>query len=212
MAQTVFGGNKGYVGYSKSRRAVRAEGEGMRSVSNFDADFVEEVNGILRSVGAGNITTAEAKRIAKETKADEWHHTSMYGNKTSYYAPETIAYAAMDETQREAYDERGYEEAAERQRQKQAEAEARRKAENARLEAEKEVAAEHSELVSVQDGYWLNLDGVHVKLDRHLNGMNRRYDEGVDKEAAKRAADEYLGGLRAEVEQKTQGRLDGQER
>ena len=59
LFRNVFGGNRGYVGYSKSKRAVRAESEGMRSVSNFDADFVESVNEILRSVGADDIAIAE---------------------------------------------------------------------------------------------------------------------------------------------------------
>lgn len=95
----VFGGNSGYVNYSKSKRAVQAEEEGKRSISHFDRAFVEQVNAILATVGAEPLTIAKAKRIAQNTQADEWHHTSMYGNKTSYYSPETIAVAAMTDEQ-----------------------------------------------------------------------------------------------------------------
>lgn len=95
----VFGGNSGYVNYSKSKRAVQAEAEGKRSISHFDRAFVEQVNAILATVGAKPITIAKAKRIAQNTQADEWHHTSMYGNKTFYYSPETIAVAAMTDEQ-----------------------------------------------------------------------------------------------------------------
>ena len=100
--RTVYGGNSGYVGYSKSKRAVEAERQGMRSVSNFDRDFVDSVNAVLYEVGAKGITIAEAMRLAKKAEADEWHHTSMYGNKTNYYSTETIVEEAMDESQREA--------------------------------------------------------------------------------------------------------------
>lgn len=95
----VFGGNSGYVNYSKSKRAVQAESEGKRSISKFDRAFVEQVNAILATVGAEPLTIAKAKRIAQNTQADEWHHTSMYGNKTFYYSPETIAVAAMTDEQ-----------------------------------------------------------------------------------------------------------------
>ena len=95
----VFGGNSGYVNYSKSKRAVQAEAEGKRSISHFDRAFVEQVNAILATVGAEPLTIAKAKRIAQNTQAEEWHHTSMYGNKTFYYSPETIAVAAMTDEQ-----------------------------------------------------------------------------------------------------------------
>lgn len=95
----VFGGNSGYVNYSKSKRAVQAEAEGKRSISHFDRAFVEQVNAILATVGAEPLTIARAKRIAQNTQADEWHHTSMYGNKTNYYSPETVAKAAMTDEQ-----------------------------------------------------------------------------------------------------------------
>ena len=95
----VFGGNSGYENYSKSKRAVQAEAEGKRSISHFDHAFVEQVNAILATVGAEPLTIAKAKRIAENTQADEWHHTSMYGNKTFYYSPETIAVAAMTDEQ-----------------------------------------------------------------------------------------------------------------
>ena len=219
LFRTVYGGNSGYVGYSKSKRAVQAEEEGKRSVSNFDRPFVESVNEILQSVGAEGITIAESKRLAKKTRADEWHHTSMYGNKTNYYSPETIAYAAMNESQRAAYDQRKnaeweeevkafHEELEKRAEQALKEKERQKTIEEARKVAIKEVVANHPELVPIEkdgyiSGYWANLDGVHVQLSFYLSDLSRRYDEGVNKKEAKRTADQYIGGLMAEVEEKT---------
>ncbi|MDY3855598.1 MAG: hypothetical protein SO008_00780 [Bacteroidaceae bacterium] len=86
-----YGGNSGYVGYSKSRRAVDAEGRGLRNKSQMDGDFCDEVNGILAEHGAKKVSLAEIKRSLDEMVADEWHHTSMYGNKTKYYSAERVA-------------------------------------------------------------------------------------------------------------------------
>lgn len=208
------GGNRGYVGYSKSVRAVNAEEEGKRSISNFDSAFVENVNNILNSVGANSISLAEAKRIAKETKPDEWHHTSMYGNKTDYYSPETIAYAAMTDEQQTAYDaaeeKKWEEERAKWKAQNEADTERRiaeQKKRTALVEAMRELAASREEFVPVEYGYWLNLDGVHIQLDSNFGDRARRYDAGIDKKAVKAAADKYLEDFRAKAASKIEAML-----
>ncbi|MBQ9705550.1 MAG: hypothetical protein IJV55_05105, partial [Paludibacteraceae bacterium] len=87
----VFGGNRGYVGYSKSRRAVDAERRGLRSKSQMDKSFAEEVNGILRERGAEEVSLSKIKKALGDIRADEWHHTSKFGNRTDYYSAETVA-------------------------------------------------------------------------------------------------------------------------
>ncbi len=88
-----FGGNSGYVGYSKSKRAVDAEERGLRSKSQMDRFFAEEVNELIKkeSPDAPTVTLKQIKDSLSEIRADEWHHTSMYGNRTNYYSAETIA-------------------------------------------------------------------------------------------------------------------------
>ena len=90
---TVFGGNRGYVGYSKSKRAVEAEERGLCSISQMDKLFVEEVRRMVNELTGENVklTVSGVREIAKSCPYDEWHHTSMYGNKTKYYSAETIA-------------------------------------------------------------------------------------------------------------------------
>jgi hypothetical protein len=90
---SVFGGNSGYVGYSKSVRAVNAEKSGLRNVSQMDSNFADEVNAILSRYNADNVTLASIKNAIKNgtIKPEEWHHTSMYGNKTNYYSPDGVA-------------------------------------------------------------------------------------------------------------------------
>lgn len=86
-----YGGNSGYVGYSKSKRAVNAEERGLRNKSQMDKDFLNEVNDILLCNGEQKVTLTQIKKNLDHIRADEWHHTSMYGNKTNYYSAETIA-------------------------------------------------------------------------------------------------------------------------
>ena len=86
-----FGGNSGYVGYSKSKRAVDAENRGLRSKSQMDRDFLNEVNDLIVDNGGNPVTLAQIKRNLQNIARDEWHHTSMYGNKTDYYSAKTIA-------------------------------------------------------------------------------------------------------------------------
>ena len=74
-----FGGNSGYVGYSKSKRAVDAENRGLRSKSQMDRDFLNEVNDLIIDNGGNPVTLAQIKRNLQNIARDEWHHTSMYG-------------------------------------------------------------------------------------------------------------------------------------
>ena len=91
--RTIFGGNRGYVGYSKSVRAVEAEERGLKSVSQMDRDFADEVSRMVsEELGEETmLTLKEVREAAKAGRYDEWHHTSMYGNKTKYYSAETVA-------------------------------------------------------------------------------------------------------------------------
>ena len=86
-------GNKGYVGNSKSVRAVDAENRGLRPKSRIDADFVDEVRAIVkeRTGSDSKITLKDVREIADKVKADEWHHTGVTFNRTDYYSPESIA-------------------------------------------------------------------------------------------------------------------------
>ena len=86
-----FGGNSGYVGYSKSKRAVAAEERGLRNKSQMDASFRDSVNTLIVQRGGSPVTLKAIKDATNKVVADEWHHTSMYGNKTDYYSAETIA-------------------------------------------------------------------------------------------------------------------------
>ena len=57
-----------------------------------DTLFVARVNRILQLNGyKGKVTLKQIKNDLANINPDEWHHTSMYGNKTNYYSPETIA-------------------------------------------------------------------------------------------------------------------------
>ncbi|MBQ8422985.1 MAG: hypothetical protein IJY36_01825 [Coprobacter sp.] len=99
-----YGGNSGYVGYSKSKRAVDAEERGLRNASQMNADFAKEVNRIVeeRTGEPSKITLKKIKEVLGKIKADEWHHTSKFGNKTNYYSAETVAsYFAKDPEEEE---------------------------------------------------------------------------------------------------------------
>lgn len=73
MIMTIFGGNRGYVGYSMSKRALAARAEGKFPKTYFKKEYgmSERVFKTLLSIHA--ICTCE------------WHHTSMYGNVTRFY-------------------------------------------------------------------------------------------------------------------------------
>ena len=70
---TIFGGNRGYVGYSMSKRAVNARNEGKLPKTDFKKEYgiSGKLFNILSNIGVIGI--------------QEWHHTSMYGNRTDFY-------------------------------------------------------------------------------------------------------------------------------
>ena len=96
--RTVYGGNSGYVGYSKSKRAAEAEERGLRSVSQMDKEFADEVNRLVSEATGeeSNLSLKKIRDIAKSGRYEEWHHTSMYGNRTKYYSADTIAESIVD--------------------------------------------------------------------------------------------------------------------
>jgi len=87
----VFGNNSGYVGYSKSRRAVGAENKGLRNKSQMDQSFSDEVNQLIEDKGGKRVSLKKIKEELENIPSNEWHHTGMYGKKTDYYSAETVA-------------------------------------------------------------------------------------------------------------------------
>lgn len=73
LYRTVFGGNSGYVGYSMSKRAAEAKEEGRYPKTEFKKEY--------------HITEKSLDMLTRLGFIDnsEWHHTSMYGNKTPFY-------------------------------------------------------------------------------------------------------------------------------
>ena len=70
---TTFGGNRGYVGYSMSKRAANARNEGKLPKTDFKKEYgiTGKLFNILEDIGVIGV--------------QEWHHTSMYGNRTDFY-------------------------------------------------------------------------------------------------------------------------------
>lgn len=81
MRRRIVGGNSGYVGYSMSKRAMVAYEEGKLPYSKLPA-------WAKRMVDAGMATTTE------------WHHTSSYGNETSFYSVQQF-FELLSATQKE---------------------------------------------------------------------------------------------------------------
>lgn len=83
--RTYYGGNSGYVGYSMSKRAFNAREDGAYPKTDFKKNYniPQPLLDIL--VNAGVVSD------------DEWHHTSMYGNKTTFYRWNDFAYKAFSE-------------------------------------------------------------------------------------------------------------------
>lgn len=73
LYRTVFGGNSGYVGYSMSKRAVEAKEEGRYPKTEFRREYHITAKSLDMLTSLGFINNSE------------WHHTSMYGNKTPFY-------------------------------------------------------------------------------------------------------------------------------
>lgn len=70
----IFGGNSGYVGYSMSRRAANAREEGRYPKTDFKKIYglTDKTLSVLVTLGI--------------IDNSEWHHTSKFGNKTTFYA------------------------------------------------------------------------------------------------------------------------------
>lgn len=73
LYRTVFGGNSGYVGYSMSKRATEAKEEGRYPKTEFRREYHITAKSLDMLTSLGFIDNSE------------WHHTSMYGNKTPFY-------------------------------------------------------------------------------------------------------------------------------
>lgn len=69
-----YGGNSGYVGYSISKRGAQAKEEGRFPKSQFKKEYSITQSSLDALVDLGYVSDSE------------WHHTSMYGNRTTFYA------------------------------------------------------------------------------------------------------------------------------
>lgn len=69
-----YGGNSGYVGYSMSVRAAEAREEGKFPKTDFCKEY---------KVSPAALSALVEARMIDNT---EWHHTSIYGNRTTFYA------------------------------------------------------------------------------------------------------------------------------
>lgn len=68
-----IGGNSGYVGYSMSKRALRARNEGAYPKTDFKKEYSVAASHFGYLLEAGIIYVSE------------WHHTSKFGNKIPVY-------------------------------------------------------------------------------------------------------------------------------
>lgn len=68
-----IGGNSGYVGYSMSKRALKARNEGSFPKTDFKKEYSIAASHFDYLLKAGIIYVSE------------WHHTSRFGNKTDFY-------------------------------------------------------------------------------------------------------------------------------
>ncbi|NLC95943.1 MAG: hypothetical protein GX675_00005, partial [Erysipelotrichaceae bacterium] len=83
----VFGNNSGYDGYSMSNRAREAYSENRKPISQFNKNDLTYANEILESKNMDKLKSiASLKRFVQEKgNTGEWHHTSSYGNETTFY-------------------------------------------------------------------------------------------------------------------------------
>lgn len=71
--RSYYGGNSGYVGYSMSVRAEEARANGKFPKGDFCREYGISPKLLAALVEAGVVNDSE------------WHHTSMYGNRTTFY-------------------------------------------------------------------------------------------------------------------------------
>ena len=76
-----YGGNSGYVGYSMRRRAAAAREDGKYPKTDFKKEYKVSDKAFTMLVNLGYIDDSE------------WHHTSKYGNKTTFYSWTDESYA-----------------------------------------------------------------------------------------------------------------------
>jgi hypothetical protein len=69
-----FGGNSGYVGYSMSVRALNAKNDGRYPKTQFKKEY---------SISEKTLNVLVDLDIISDK---EWHHTSKYGNRTTFYS------------------------------------------------------------------------------------------------------------------------------
>ena len=87
-----FGGNSGYQGYSMSKRAVEARAEGKFPKGDFRKEYNITLPSFEMLLALGIINNSE------------WHHTSMYGNRTTFYSWEEPEYAETYKAQKKLVD------------------------------------------------------------------------------------------------------------
>lgn len=78
---SIYGGNKGYVGYSMSKRAANAREEGRYPRTDFKKEYGITDASLDALVEAGLVNNTE------------WHHTSVRGNRTPFYGWTDPSYA-----------------------------------------------------------------------------------------------------------------------
>ena len=76
-----IGGNSGYVGYSMSKRAEQAREDGRFPKTDFKREYKVSESSLQALSRIGIISD------------NEWHHTSSYGNKTTFYGWADEAFA-----------------------------------------------------------------------------------------------------------------------
>ncbi len=86
------GGNRGYIGYSMSRRAANARAEGRYPKTDFRKEYNMTAN------------TLDALVYFDIIDNSEWHHTSKYGNRTTFYGWYEDTYADIYESRKKEVD------------------------------------------------------------------------------------------------------------
>ena len=76
--RTTFGGNSGYAGYSESIRSIQAKEDGRYPKTILKKEYGISQKKFDELLNRGVIYKSE------------WHHTSMYGNKTEFYSIDNI--------------------------------------------------------------------------------------------------------------------------
>ena len=89
----IVGGNSGYVGYSMSKRAAEAKEKGRFPKTQFVKEYGVPASHLDALVEAGIISN------------DEWHHTSKFGNKTTFYSWSDDVYQQAYNTNKDSINE-----------------------------------------------------------------------------------------------------------